>query len=215
MKTDLTLGLEVKKHLVKMGLETPMVKTIPTNAFEKIKDAMTTIMETLRLDLSDDSLIDTPSRVAKMYLNESFSGLNYDNFPKCTTIENKMYYDQMICVNDITVHSKCEHHFETIDGYATVAYIPKNRVLGLSKINRLVQFFSKRPQVQERLTTQIAEALKYILETEDVAVMIKAKHFCVAARGVGDTNSLTTTVHLGGNFMSSELRKEFYDSRGK
>lgn len=168
------------------------------------------IMKVLGLDLEDDSLKDTPKRMAKMYVNEIFGGLSPQNFPKITVIENKMQYDQMVCVQDIEVMSVCEHHFQPIDGFATVAYIPKNKVIGLSKLNRIVSYFAKRPQVQERLTKQVADCLQYILDTEDVAVHINAKHYCVISRGIQDTHSTTTTSDLRGAFKSSEsTRLEF------
>ena len=177
---------------------------------EKIKSLFGEIMTTLGLDLSDDSLKDTPKRIAKMYVNEIFSGLDAKNFPKITVIENKMGYDQMVCVQDIEVMSMCEHHFQPIDGYATIAYIPKTKVIGLSKLNRITEFFAKRPQVQERLTKQIADCLQFILETEDVAVHINAKHYCVISRGIQDTHSTTTTSDLRGSFKTrAETRTEF------
>ncbi len=176
----------------------------------KIQKNFTEILQTLGLDLQDDSLAETPKRIAKMYVNEIFSGLNPENFPKVTLIDNKMKYDQMIVIQDIQVMSCCEHHFQTIEGAATVAYIPKNRVIGLSKINRIVDFFSRRPQVQERLTKQIADCLETVLETDNVAVHINAKHYCVIARGVQDANSTTTTSDLRGDFKKrAETRKEF------
>ncbi|MFN3696567.1 MAG: GTP cyclohydrolase I FolE [Pseudobdellovibrio sp.] len=190
----------------------PTVDSKMTNdeKIQKIQNHFSEIMQTLGLDLNDDSLRDTPKRVAKMYVNEIFGGLNPDHFPKITVIENKMQYDQMVCVQNIEVMSFCEHHFQPIDGFATVAYIPKNKVIGLSKINRIVEFFSKRPQVQERLTKQIADCLQYILETEDIAVHINAKHYCVKARGVQDTHSSTTTADLRGEFKTSgDTRTEF------
>ncbi len=159
---------------------------------------MTEIMQLLNLDLSDDSLAETPHRIAKMYVDEIFSGLDYANFPKITVIENKMKVDEMVTVRDITLTSTCEHHFVTIDGKATVAYIPKDSVIGLSKINRIVQFFSQRPQVQERLTQQILVALQTLLGTNNVAVSIDAVHYCVKARGIRDATSATTTTSLGG-----------------
>lgn len=168
----------------------------------KIQEHFGEIMRILGLDLSDDSLRETPRRIAKMYVNEVFGGLNPDNFPKITVIENKMQYDQMVCVQDIEVMSVCEHHFQPIDGFATVAYIPKNKVIGLSKLNRIVEYFSKRPQVQERLTKQVADCLQYILDTEDVAVHINAKHYCVISRGIQDTHSTTTTSDLRGSFKN-------------
>lgn len=182
----------------------------PEQKIEKIEKSFTDIMTTLGLDLSDDSLKDTPKRVAKMYVKEIFGGLDSAQFPKITVIENKMNYDQMVCVQNIEVLSFCEHHFQPIDGFATVAYIPKNKVIGLSKINRIVEFFSRRPQVQERVTKQIADCLQVILETEDIAVYINAKHYCVIARGIQDTHSSTTTSDLRGEFRNSaETRAEF------
>lgn len=177
---------------------------------EKISFHFAEIMKSLDLNLNDDSLKDTPRRVAKMYVNEIFGGLDPKNFPKITVIENSMQYDQMVCVQDIEVMSVCEHHFQPIDGYATLAYIPKNKVIGISKLNRIVEYFSKRPQVQERLTKQVADCLQYILETEDVAVHINAKHYCVMARGIQDTHSTTTTSDLRGCFKQlPETRTEF------
>jgi|TARA_R110002074_G_scaffold334242_2_gene504496 GTP cyclohydrolase I len=169
-------------------------------------------MDTLGLDLSDDSLTDTPKRVAKMYVNEIFWGLDYDAFPKCTTVNNKMHYDEMVVERNINVQSNCEHHFVVIDGLATVAYIPNERVLGLSKINRIVEYFSKRPQIQERLTEQIYYALQYILGTDNIAVLIDAQHYCVKSRGVEDVGSSTITSKLGGGFRDKDdpgLRAEF------
>lgn len=176
----------------------------------RIEKHMTSIMKTLGLDLTDDSLCETPKRIAKMYVKELFSGLKPENFPKITCIENKMKCDEMVSISGIRVLSVCEHHFVTIDGYATVAYIPKNKVIGLSKINRIVDYFAKRPQVQERLVTQIADCLCEILETQNVAVHIKAKHYCVISRGVRDMSSETTTTDLRGSFRSdASLRAEF------
>jgi GTP cyclohydrolase IA len=181
-----------------------------TEKIEKIRGHFTEILQTLGLDLSDDSLQDTPKRIAKMYVSELFSGLSPQNFPKITVIENKMQYDQMVCVQDIEVISTCEHHFQPIDGFATVAYIPRNRVIGLSKINRIVEYFAKRPQVQERLTKQIADCLEYLLDTQDVGVHINAKHYCVITRGVQDTHSTTTTSDLRGAFKTqATTRTEF------
>jgi len=177
---------------------------------EKITGKFREIMEILGLDLTNDSLEKTPQRVAKMYVQELFQGLSEEYFPRITTIENEMKYDQMVVVRDINVISLCEHHFVTIHGAATVAYIPKDRVIGLSKINRVANYFSRRPQVQERLTTQIADALCYILQTNDVAVYIDAKHYCVISRGVEDLNSSTITTDLRGSFKTSpETRTEF------
>ncbi|NUM87957.1 MAG: GTP cyclohydrolase I FolE [Bdellovibrionales bacterium] len=177
---------------------------------ERIAGKFREIMETLGLDLSNDSLEKTPQRVAKMYVKELFEGLRPRNFPRITTIENEMKYDQMVVVKDVNIISLCEHHFVTIHGVANIAYIPKDRVIGLSKINRVANFFSRRPQVQERLTTQIADCLSYVLRTADVAVHIKAKHYCVISRGVEDVNSQTITSDLRGAFKNTpETRTEF------
>lgn len=213
-KKDHNLGIKVKEFLESKGVETPTNTSklnVPNDIkLQSIEANIKEIMITLGLDLSDDSLIDTPKRVAKMYVNEIFSGLNYDNFPKCTTVENKMHYDEMVLVEDITCISSCEHHLVTIDQKATIAYIPKDKVLGLSKLNRLAKFFAQRPQIQERFTEQLFYALTYILETDDVAILVKGKHYCVAARGVEDASSTTTTSKLGGNFKKdSALRSEF------
>lgn len=214
-KTNPELGLKVHEHLVKMGVETPTLAAAMNidrkEKIEHIEEHFTHIMRLLGLDLKDDSLIETPKRVAKMYVNEIFWGLDYEAFPKCTTVDNKMKYNEMVCERNINVQSNCEHHFVVIDGLATVAYVPKDKVLGLSKINRIVEYFSKRPQIQERLTEQIFHTLQYILDTEDVAVMIDAKHYCVAARGVEDTGSSTVTSRLGGGFKNDPAaRAEFY-----
>lgn len=171
------------------------------------------VMLTLGLDLTDDSLRDTPKRIAKMYVKEWFSGLKPENFPKITTIQNKMNCDEMVSVSGIRVLSVCEHHFVTIDGFATVAYIPGKKVIGLSKINRIVDYFAKRPQVQERLVKQIADCLCVLLGTNDVAVHIKAKHYCVISRGVRDMESETTTTDIRGIFKKDvAARSEFLRS---
>jgi GTP cyclohydrolase I len=213
-KCDPELGLRVHEHLVKMGVETPTTKSLIPDRKDKIaviEPLFAKIMETLGLDLTDDSLIETPKRVAKMYVNEIFWGLDYEAFPKCTTVDNKMQYNEMVVERNVNVQSNCEHHFVVIDGLATVAYVPKNKVLGLSKINRIVEYFSKRPQIQERLTEQIFHTLQFILDTEDVAVLIDAQHYCVKSRGVEDTGSSTVTVRLGGGFKNHpEVRNEFY-----
>jgi GTP cyclohydrolase I len=211
-KCDPALGLAVQAHLVSKGLQTPMVPNSLTikQKVTKIEKHMTGIMEALGLDLADDSLIETPLRVAKMYCSEIFWGLDPENFPKCTAVENKMRYDEMVVERGVSVQSNCEHHFVIIDGLATVAYLPNQKVLGLSKINRVVEYFSKRPQIQERLTSQIAAALAFILETEDVAVVINAQHYCVKSRGVEDVGSSTITSHLGGKFRTNPMvRAEF------
>jgi GTP cyclohydrolase I len=211
-KTDPELGQQIHEHLVKMGVETP-TKDNSLDRKEKIdiiEAHFNGIMRALGLDLEDDSLMDTPKRVAKMYCNEIFWGLDYDAFPKCTTVANKMNYDEMVVERNVNVQSNCEHHLVVIDGLATVAYVPNEKVLGLSKINRIVEYFSKRPQIQERLTEQVFHALCFILETENVAVMIDAQHYCVKSRGVEDTGSSTVTTKLGGGFKTdAAARAEF------
>ncbi len=203
----------VRQALIEAGLETPMVDNGLSDANKRaqIQEHMQQIMQVLGLDLSDDSLCDTPKRIAKMYVDEIFSGLDYRKFPKITQIENKMSIDQPVHVSDISLTSTCEHHFVTIDGTASVAYIPKQTVIGLSKINRLVAFFAQRPQVQERLTQQVMVALQALTGTEDVAVSINAAHYCVKARGIKDSNSYTKTSSLGGVFLKDPaMRREFF-----
>lgn len=175
----------------------------------KIEHHFRAIMETLGLDLTDDSLKGTPHRVAKMYVQEIFSGLNPLHKPKIALFENKYQYRQMLVEKDITFYSNCEHHFVPIYGKAHLAYISAGQVIGLSKLNRIVNYYSKRPQVQERLTIQIANEMKQILKTEDVAVLIDAKHLCVSSRGVKDHNSATVTSYYGGQFEQESVRKEF------
>jgi GTP cyclohydrolase I len=203
-----------------MGVETPIKETGQIidrkGKIEVIETLFSDIMKTLGLDLTDDSLIETPKRVAKMYVNEIFWGLDYEAFPKCTTVDNKMQYNEMVVERNVSVQSNCEHHFVVIDGLATIAYVPKQKVLGLSKINRIVEYFSKRPQIQERLTEQIFHSLQFILETEDVAVLIDAQHYCVKSRGVEDTGSSTVTCRLGGGFKTDPAaRAEFLQIANK
>ncbi|MBV2119979.1 MAG: GTP cyclohydrolase I FolE [Candidatus Thiodiazotropha sp. (ex Ctena orbiculata)] len=202
----------VRDALIEHGLETPMFDNglSQDQKYDRIRDLMSDVMQTLGLDLTDDSLTETPHRIAKMYIHEIFSGLDYSHFPKITLIENKMGSDEMISVGEIDLTSTCEHHFITIDGKVKVAYLPSASLIGLSKINRIVRFFAQRPQVQERLTRQILVALQTLLDTEDVAVMIEATHYCVKARGVMDSNSFTTTKALGGCFkQDAAVRAEF------
>ena len=204
---------ELGDNHVGTALETPMRE----DAFvmdddlkmELIENHFREIMHILGLDLEDDSLSGTPHRVAKMYVKEIFSGLNPANKPRIALFDNKYQYNQMLVEKDITLYSFCEHHFIPIIGRAHVGYISNGKVVGLSKINRIVQYFGKRPQVQERLTKQIAEELKKVLQTEDVAVVIEAEHLCVAARGVEDVNSKTVTVEYSGKFESRSVREEF------
>ncbi|MFN7014134.1 MAG: GTP cyclohydrolase I FolE [Bacteroidia bacterium] len=167
------------------------------------------IMLTLGLDLTDDSLKGTPRRVAKMYVQEVFSGLNPENKPKVALFENKYQYKEMLVEKDIMLHSFCEHHFVPIIGKAHVAYISNGNVIGLSKINRIVQYFAKRPQVQERLTLQIANEIKKVLKTDDVAVLIDAKHMCVSIRGIEDVSSSTVTASYHGKFQDKATKNEF------
>ena len=213
-KCDPALGQKVHEHLVSLGLETPVVperKDFDSEfAIENIKGHVENIMRDLGLDLSDDSLCDTPKRVAQMYVNEIFWGLDYNKFPKCTKIANSMNYrGSFVLERNINVQSYCEHHFIVIDGVASVAYIPHDVVLGLSKLNRIVQFFSKRPQVQERLTEQIRATIAYVAETEDVAVQIDGLHFCVKSRGIQDLRSSTATFSASGQFEGGDVRREF------
>jgi len=167
------------------------------------------IMEVLGLDLSDDSLRGTPHRVAKMFVQEIFYGLNPENKPKMSVFENKFKYGEMLVEKNINLNSFCEHHFLPIVGKAHVAYISSGEVIGLSKINRIVDYFARRPQVQERLTVQIANELKAVLKTEDVAVLIDAKHMCVSCRGIQDDSSRTTTSEYSGKFKDKNVRQEF------
>ena len=201
--------------MVLKGLETPTIENglSRDEKYKKIKASMTDVVETLGLDLNDDSLAETPHRIAKMYVDEIFGGLDYRNFPKITAIVNKMGLEEMVKVDNISVTSTCEHHFVTIDGIADVAYLPGDKIIGLSKINRIVKFFAQRPQVQERLTQQILVALQTLLETDDVAVFMDATHYCVKARGVMDASSRTETSAMGGRFKSdSALRQSFLNS---
>ena len=202
----------VRDTLVEHGLETPMIDNglSAEQKYRRIEALMREVVETLGLDLSDDSLAETPHRIAKMYVREIFSGLDYSEFPKLSLIDNKMGANEMVKVRGIEMISTCEHHFVTIDGTAKVAYIPKDKIVGLSKINRLVRFFARRPQVQERLTRQILVALQALLGTDDVAVSIDATHYCVKSRGVMDSSSQTSTTALGGCFERNiHTRAEF------
>ena len=205
-------AMQVRNALIERGLETPLLenKLGRDEKFQRIMELMTQVMETLGLDLENDSLCETPHRIAKMYVDEIFSGLDYRHFPKMSVIDNKMGVEEMVKVSNINVVSTCEHHFIVIDGMAKVAYIPHDKVIGLSKINRIVDFFAKRPQVQERMTQQILVALQTLLNTENVAVTIKAAHYCVKARGIRDITSTTETTALGGSFKSNaSTRAEF------
>ena len=201
------------------GLETPMkpnaFKLSDSEKKQRIALLFEGIMDVMGLDLTDDSLKGTPERVAKMYIDEIFSGLNPANKPKIALFDNKYQYNQMLVEKNITFYSNCEHHFVPIIGKAHLAYISSGKVIGLSKLNRIVQYYAKRPQVQERLTNQIAEDLKHILGTEDIAVIIDAKHLCVSSRGIKDESSATVTSYYGGVFNTtakiSELQNYLKD----
>lgn len=202
----------VRDALIKHGLESPWQDNGLSSEEKKniIRSHMSSIMTTLGLDLNDDSLSETPARVARMFVDEVFSGLDYRNFPKVSVFENKMHFDEMVKVCNITVTSTCEHHFVVMDGVAKVAYMPSDKIIGLSKVNRIVQFFGHRPQVQERMTQQIKVALQTLLNTKNVAVTITATHYCVKSRGVKDQTSETTTTALGGLFKTNpSSRHEF------
>lgn len=190
------------------GMDTPMKSTAFLISDEEKKERIafhfTEIMDTLGLDLNDDSLKGTPERVAKMYIEEIFSGLDPKNKPKIALFENKYQYEQMLVEKNISFYSNCEHHFVPIIGKAHIAYISSGKVIGLSKLNRVVQYFAKRPQVQERLTNQIARELQKVLKTEDVAVIIDAKHLCVSSRGIKDDTSTTVSAYYGGVFNTHE-----------
>jgi GTP cyclohydrolase I len=196
------------------GLETPLradaFEQSDAEKKEQIAELFEQIMHVMGLDLSDDSLRGTPMRVAKMYIDEIFSGLNPANKPKVALFDNKYEYGQMLVEKNITFYSNCEHHFVPIIGQAHVAYISSGKVIGLSKLNRIVQYYAKRPQVQERLTNQIGTELQSILETEDVAVIIDAKHLCVSSRGIKDDTSATVTSFYGGQFERTEKLAELH-----
>ena len=199
------------------GLKTPMkadaFKLSDAEKKDKIAVLFSEIMNVMGLDLTDDSLKGTPNRVAKMYIDEIFSGLDYSKFPKISLIDNKIRAEEMVKVKGVKVLSTCEHHFVTIDGIADVAYLPGAKIIGLSKINRIVSFFAQRPQIQERLTQQVLVALQTLLETKDVAVFMDATHYCVKARGIMDASSRTETSAMGGRFKSDlSLRQDFLSS---
>ena len=204
---------EIGDDHIMTSVETPMHEGAfdlnDDEKMDKIAYHFREIMHTLGLDLTDDSLKGTPRRVAKMYVKEIFSGLNPANKPKIALFDNKYQYNDMLVEKDITFFSNCEHHFVPIIGKAHVAYMSNGKVIGLSKLNRLVQFYAKRPQVQERLTMQIAKELKQSLGTEDIAVVIDAKHLCVSSRGVEDINSSTVTAFYGGKFKEEGKKSEF------
>lgn len=220
MANDVVLGQMVHKVLCEAGIESPIKHTpyqLPDSVHPSLglkghmESLISDVMRALGLDLTDASLKDTPRRVSKMFCDEIFYGLDYEQFPECTTFpigEGSM--DEMVMVRDIEVRSMCEHHFMPFIGSASIAYIPNDRIIGLSKFARVTDFFCRRPQVQERLTQQIYYALMYILDTADVAVVIKAEHYCMKMRGVKDFKSDTVTSKMGGRFMERPaLRSEF------
>ena len=221
--TDIRMGLKnntekldtIGDNHIGTSTETPMradaFKLSSDEKIDIIKDDVQHIMETLGLDLSDDSLKGTPNRVAKMFVNEIFGGLDPTKKPKASTFDNKYQYGEMLVEKNITLYSTCEHHFLPIVGRAHVAYISNGTVVGLSKMNRIVDHFSKRPQVQERLTIQIVEELQKILNTKDVACVIDAKHLCVNSRGIRDIESSTVTSEFGGKFKEKDTKREFLD----
>lgn len=212
MSTLTQEALLVRNALLLQGLENPIIDLNIDDKIRmnRIESHMISIMHLLKLNLNHDSLLNTPKRVAKMYVEEIFSGLDYLNFPKITIIANTMQISEMITVRNINITSVCEHHFIIFNGKATVSYIPRKSVIGLSKINKIVEFFSKRPQLQERLTQQIFLALQTLLNTNNVAIFINAVHYCVKARGIHDMTSTTNTTALGGLFKSNKsIRKEF------
>jgi len=217
-KTDKELGIKVNKYLEEKGVQTPIhdeyLRQSDQEKISRIEISFRHIMTDLGLDLSDDSLEKTPHRVAKMFVSEVFWGLDSANFPRVMTFANKMQYSQMIIEKNISVKSACEHHFQPFVGTANVSYLPNEKVIGLSKLNRIVEYFSRRPQVQERLTEQIYHALSYVLGTKNIAVVINASHMCVSLRGVEDNNSKTSTSRMGGIFMEDEggAKQEFFES---
>ena len=204
---------QLEDEHIATSIETPLrddaFDTADDEKIEIIAGHFREIMNTLGLDLTDDSLNGTPLRVAKMYVKEIFSGLDPKNKPGISLFENKFNYNQMLVEKDITFHSNCEHHFVPFSGKAHVAYISTGKVIGLSKINRIVQYYAQRPQVQERLTVQIANELKTVLQTDDVAVVIDASHLCVSSRGIKDNNSRTVTADYSGIFLESRKKDEF------
>jgi len=212
IKSDKQLGLKIHDYLVELGLENPMIDAPPLSrqAHEALVEGFTNAFAYMSIDTLDPSMKDTPRRYADMFIGELTKGLNYDFFPKCTA--TPAIDDQMVIVKDCRVTSLCEHHLQTIDGVAHIAYIPKNSLLGLSKFARLVEFFSRRPQVQERLTAQIYHTLTWVLGTDDVAVVVDATHYCMKARGAMQGAATTQTNKMGGRFLTQPAaREEFFN----
>lgn len=208
-KEIITVGDNHVLTSIKTPLRADAFEKTDVEKIENIQFHFKKIMEELGLDLTDDSLSGTPYRFAKMYVQELFYGLNPANKPKLSVFENKYSYKKMLVEQHITINSACEHHFLPITGYAHVGYIPKNKVVGLSKINRLVDYYARRPQVQERLVIQILNDLQEALDTKDVIVSVTAKHLCVSSRGIKDQTSYTTTLEYGGRFSDDTIRQEF------
>ncbi|WP_299254258.1 GTP cyclohydrolase I FolE [uncultured Lacinutrix sp.] len=215
MKIENTTNDELGENHVGTSTDTPMAadafKLSDKEKIEIIKGDVRHIMETLGLDLTDDSLKGTPNRVAKMFVNEIFGGLDPEKKPTASVFDNKYKYGEMLVEKNITVYSTCEHHLLPIVGRAHIAYISNGTVVGLSKMNRIVDYFSKRPQVQERLTIQVVKELQKVLNTDDVACVIDAKHLCVNSRGIRDIESSTVTSEFGGQFKNKETKREFLD----
>lgn len=214
LKTDPALGEEIHRHLLENNLENPILgykDTAPQEAHKALMFGIDQAFISMGIDTLDESMKDTPRRFADMFIGELTKGLNYHFFPKCTA--TPALDDQMVLVRNCRVTSLCEHHLQTIDGYAHIAYIPNKKLLGLSKFARVVEFFSRRPQVQERLTAQIYYALSYVLETQDIAVVINATHYCMKARGALQDSATTQTDKMGGKFLSNPTaRGEFFDA---
>ncbi|MDL5512024.1 GTP cyclohydrolase I FolE [Arenibacter sp. M-2] len=203
----------------RVNLSAEIQDQVPINISDDKLDKIATIafhfrkiMETLELNLEDPGLRDTPERVAKLYINEAFKGLDESNFPKISFFGNHYKYDEMILIKDITLYSYCEHHFVPFFGKVSIAYYPTNRVIGLSKINRIVQFIASKPHVQEKLTMELGTVLMNLLHTDDIAISIEAKHLCVASRGVSDTNSLTNTNFFSGKFRKGKVQNQYLKS---
>ncbi|MCC2624534.1 MAG: cyclohydrolase FolE [Burkholderiales bacterium] len=202
---DPELGLIIHKHLMDKQVESPaFFNKLNSNNFALIEQKVAELLEVIGMDLSDASVADTPKRTAKFFINDLFYGLDYNNFPKMTTNPNNYAYHRGVFSEAISFNSTCEHHMVAISGHAYLAYIPKDKIIGLSKLNRVVDFFAKRPQVQERVTRQIFYALQKILSTEDIAIGIKAKHHCIAIRGVRHDDTKNMTVEFGGQFASNQ-----------
>jgi GTP cyclohydrolase I len=205
---DPILGQKVGKHLKDLQIDNLIENPMD---YEKITQSIIGLINGLGLSLTDESITKTPKRVTNFFMGELFYGLNYNNFPKITFNPNKYGYTEPVIAKNVSFKSTCEHHLVTISGEAFVAYIPKNQIIGLSKLNRIVDFFAKRPQVQERVTLQIFHALQYILATEDIAVVINATHHCITMRGINDHNVKNVTYKFGGKFANSEMKREFLE----